>query len=218
MTPFTLTAHEVLDALAANPTETCLSELVGDRLDASYFTLHDTLGDLDCYALVVVEVADGVLLLPVTEARTGDGWEQFNLAAAYTVPYPEDWNAVRAAYHGAKATLVRRLEDAIDARPKAGALSGLAGSTRWPVGTLVRLDHFAGDDHDLNGRVGRLTHPFGGLMWPGVTYAAGLDFSDSDRGQMDRCNLTVVDWRHGRIVRLDTAQASDATSLTRRAD
>ncbi len=79
---------------------------------------------------------------------------------------------------------MRRLEDAIDARPKAGALSGLAGSTRWP----------------------------------GVTYAAGLDFSDSDRGQMDRCNLTVVDWRHGRIVRLDTAQASDATSLTRRAD
>lgn len=105
MTPFTMTAHEVLDALAANPTETCLSELVGDRLDASYFTLHDTLGDLDCYALVVVDVADGILLLPVTEARTGEGWEQFNLAAAYTVPYPEDWNAVRAAYHGAKATV-----------------------------------------------------------------------------------------------------------------
>lgn len=217
MSRIRLTADEVLNALAPDPTETRLSELVGDTYEASYFTLHDTLGDLECYALVVVEVADGLLVLPVTEARTGDGWEQFYLAAAYTVPRPEDWTAVRAAYDAAKAVLVRRLEDQVGASQPPAAPRRLAGNTLWPVGTQVRLSGFTGDDHDLNGRVGRLTHPFGGLAWPGVTYAAGVDFADSGVDQMDRCNLTAIDWHRGRVIRLDTAQASDAASLTRRA-
>lgn len=62
-----------------------------------------------------------------------------------------------------------------------------AGTTRYPVGTKVRITQIAledgedADDLDLEGQVGELTHPFRGLMWPGVTYLAGVRLPNDQR-------------------------------------
>ena len=36
-----------------------------------------------------------------------------------------------------------------------------AGKSQYKVGTKIRIKGLTGDDADLNGRTGRLTHPFG---------------------------------------------------------
>lgn len=66
-----------------------------------------------------------------------------------------------------------------------------AGTTQIPVGTQVRVTHVAGndpDDQELAGRIGEITHPFRGLMWPGETYVAGLRLPGDVR-----VNLTAAD-------------------------
>lgn len=56
-----------------------------------------------------------------------------------------------------------------------------AGSTKYDVGTRVRIMSLRGadeDDFDLIDKTGTLTHPFPGLMWPGVSYVAGVRLDD----------------------------------------
>lgn len=59
-----------------------------------------------------------------------------------------------------------------------------AGKTKYEVGTRVRITSLRGaddhDDFDLVGKTGTLTHPFPGLMWPGVSYIAGVRLDDGD--------------------------------------
>jgi len=75
-----------------------------------------------------------------------------------------------------------------------------AGSTQIPVGTRVRITSVAidGDDDredlDLEGQVGEITHPFRGLMWPGVTYVAGVRLPGDQRVNLtDRDKFEVLE-------------------------
>lgn len=73
--------------------------------------------------------------------------------------------------------------------------TNLAGNTKLPVGTMVRITRIHQVDADdiedaegLEGQTGQITHPFRGLMWPGEVYVAGVRL-EGDR----RVNLTERD-------------------------
>lgn len=75
-----------------------------------------------------------------------------------------------------------------------------AGSTQIPVGTKVRITSIATDGDDergdlaLEGKVGEITHPFRGLMWPGVTYVAGVRLPGDQRVNLtDRDQFEVLE-------------------------
>lgn len=67
----------------------------------------------------------------------------------------------------------------------------LAGKTNVPVNTYVRVT--TSDDPDVEGLEGRITHPFPGLMTPGVEYIAGLQLNDANVFSGGICNLTDED-------------------------
>lgn len=67
----------------------------------------------------------------------------------------------------------------------------LAGDTILEVGTKVKI--IQSNDKDLIGATGKITHPFGGLMAPGVKYQAGLRLDTKGIYSGDICNLTNAD-------------------------
>jgi hypothetical protein len=112
-------AQALLAALADDPTERGLSEL-----SDHYVTLLETLpGDLDHVGLIVVSVADGLLILPVTHITTGDGWEHLDLDAARRVPAPKDWPRRTTAFRRAEHTLLNLLTKAVWAAEETAAPS-----------------------------------------------------------------------------------------------
>lgn len=44
----------------------------------------------------------------------------------------------------------------------------MAGKSKYPVGTKIKIKNLKGDDSDLSGLTGTLTHPFGGYGDVGV--------------------------------------------------
>jgi len=66
-----------------------------------------------------------------------------------------------------------------------------AGKTNINVNTRVKI--IDSDDKDLIGKTGIITHPFMGLMAPGVKYQAGLRLDQSGIYSGDICNLTKED-------------------------
>ena len=46
-----------------------------------------------------------------------------------------------------------------------------AGNTNFEVNARVKIKNVTGEDSDLNGKTGRVTHPFPGLMAPGIDYS-----------------------------------------------
>lgn len=71
-----------------------------------------------------------------------------------------------------------------------------AGKTDLTINTRIKLISITGDEDDkaLEGLTGKITHPFPGLMWPGVSYVAGL-YLDSTLTNTagHRINLTACD-------------------------
>lgn len=63
--------------------------------------------------------------------------------------------------------------------------------TNIPCGTLVKI--VKTDDKNLIGAIGRITHPFCGLMVDGVEYIAGLRLETKNIYLNDICNLTSED-------------------------
>ena len=41
----------------------------------------------------------------------------------------------------------------------------MAGKSKYPVGTKIKIKNLKGDDSDLSGLTEVLTHPFGGHSW-----------------------------------------------------
>jgi hypothetical protein len=68
-----------------------------------------------------------------------------------------------------------------------------AGKTDLPVNTRIRIT-FVEDDKTLEGLTGKITHPFSGLMSPGVEYVAGV-WLDSTLTDIvgNEINLTACD-------------------------
>jgi hypothetical protein len=67
----------------------------------------------------------------------------------------------------------------------------LAGTTQHRVGTRIKITSIDSDDADdqvFVGQTGSLTHPFPGLMWPGIENNLGVHL---DNGQS--VNLTEQD-------------------------
>lgn len=72
----------------------------------------------------------------------------------------------------------------------------MAGTTNIPVNERIKV--ISSPDSDIIGMIGYITHPFSGLLAPGVKYAAGIRI-EYPQGIFngDICNLTDED----RIIR-----------------
>lgn len=68
-----------------------------------------------------------------------------------------------------------------------------AGSTNTECGTKIKI--ISSDDPDIIGLTGEITHPFLGIMWPGVTYVAGVRLDEDNKGLFSNgiINLTAQD-------------------------
>lgn len=74
----------------------------------------------------------------------------------------------------------------------------LAGKTQYRVNTKIKITFIEDDESKkLEGRTGRLTHPFPSLMWPMLEkrYIAGVWLDDLVEKRVDReiCNLLIGD-------------------------
>lgn len=107
-----------------------------------------------------------------------------------------------------------------------------AGNTEHDVGARVRITHITDpeDAPDLVGKTGEITHPFPGLMMPGVRYTVGLRLDDGQNANLchgDRFEVIVPaawsrllaaakvaeeNWRHdpeGNLTAREHAKAHD---------
>lgn len=66
-----------------------------------------------------------------------------------------------------------------------------AGNTDIEVGTHIKIIN--SDESDLIGLTGIITHPFPGLMSPGIRYVAGIRFDQKGLFIGDNANLTKQD-------------------------
>lgn len=99
-----MTSVDVLQALAADPTERGLNDLAFEqKLEVLIFPHAN---DPNAIGVALVRVDDGILQIPYTLVTLGDGWEQFELNQAQTVSEPAEYAAGAARYQAAEQALI----------------------------------------------------------------------------------------------------------------
>lgn len=113
-----MTSHEVLARLADDPTEAQLSELA----NGSTTWVSDPLNDLNAIGHAVVPCDDGLLLIPYTAVRLGEGWEQLDLVHAQRIAEPLAYQNAARDYRVALEHLIAVLNDALAKKEEPTAL------------------------------------------------------------------------------------------------
>lgn len=66
--------------------------------NAHYVVLPTNLGNLSMAGYIVLEVDDGLLMIPYHTVEPDLGWEQLDLASSRLVPRPQSWETLITAY------------------------------------------------------------------------------------------------------------------------